>query len=122
MGSTTTRKQYSPDQKMAILKRHLINHENVSDICDDIGLHPNQFYKWQAELFSNGSAVFDRKKSVPRGNRELKHLEEKNSHMEKLVDKKDKIIAEITEDYVRLKKKISDPFQGNGWNPTSGIL
>ena len=81
MGSTTIRKQYSPDQKMAILKRHLINHENISDICDDIGLHPNQFYKWQAELFSNGSAVFDRKKSVPKASRELKRLKEKNSHI-----------------------------------------
>jgi len=121
MGSTTIRKQYSPDQKMAILKRHLINHEKISDICDEIGLHPNQFYKWQAELFSNGSTVFDRKKSVPKASRELKRLKEKNSHMEKLVDKKDKIIAEITEDYVRLKKKILDPFQDSGWNPMSGI-
>lgn len=120
MGSAKTKNNYSPDQKMAILKRHLIKHENVSDICDEIGLHPNQFYKWQAELFSNGSAVFDRKKSVSKSSRELKRLEEKNTHMEKLVDKKDKIIAEITEEYVRLKKKDSDPFAENGWNPMFG--
>ncbi|MFW5813668.1 MAG: transposase [Fibrobacterota bacterium] len=39
--------------------------EKVSDICGEIGIHANQFYKWQAELSSSASAVFERRTGPP---------------------------------------------------------
>lgn len=108
------RKQRTPEEKMDILKRHLVGNENVSDICDEIGIHPNQFYKWQADLFSSASEVFGRKNSPKRQNSQFKRLEDEKNRLSKLLEKKDTVIAEITEDYVRLKKKNTDPFEING--------
>ena len=38
------RKQLTPDEKVAIVRRHLIEKTPVSDLCDEIGVHPNQYY------------------------------------------------------------------------------
>lgn len=121
MRKSNRRHQYTPEEKVTILKRHLVDHENVSDICDEIGLHPNQFYRWQSELFSDAEVSFQRKNSPKRSNKELKRLEDENARMAKIIDKKDKVIAEITEDYVRLKKNVTDPLMENGLNPIQGI-
>ncbi len=37
------RRQFSGEEKVAILKRHLVNHEKISDICQEMGLGPNLF-------------------------------------------------------------------------------
>lgn len=108
------RRRYSPEEKLSILKRHLVGKESVSDICDHLGLHPNQFYKWQSELFSNGISAFNNDKSRRRKRAEQTRIEAENARLRKELEKKDCVIAEITEDYVRLKKKSSDLFPVNG--------
>jgi len=100
------RRKYSSEDKMNILKRHLVDKENISDICEDLSLHPNQFYKWQSELFNNGHTVFEKPRKLSSRNTEMKKVEEEKSALEKSLQQKDSVIAEITEDYVRLKKKV----------------
>ena len=56
-----TRNQYSADQKVAILRRHLIDRISIADLCDEYKIHPTMFYQWQAQFFENGSAAFARK-------------------------------------------------------------
>ena len=34
------RKQYAPEEKVAILRRHLLEKEPISKLCDEAGLHP----------------------------------------------------------------------------------
>lgn len=51
-----TRKNYSPEEKVAILRRHLIDNVPVSDLCEELGLNPNVFYNWQKAFFENGAA------------------------------------------------------------------
>ena len=46
------RKQYSPEEKVSILRRHLLDSVPVSDLCDAHGIHPTMFYKWQ-KVFSS---------------------------------------------------------------------
>jgi len=121
MGSSKSRRRFSAEEKLAILKRHLVNKESVADVCEEIGLHPNQFYRWQSELFSDGAAVFDRSKTGKKVDRERQRLEDRNSQMEKLLQSKDGVIAEITEDYVRLKKKHSATCMESGSSPMFGI-
>jgi transposase-like protein len=107
MGALKQKKRrFSSEDKVLILKRHLVGKEKVSDICENIGLHPNQFYKWQSELFSGGSAAFERPTTSSRRTVEAKRLETEKTRLEKALEHKDNVIAEITEDYVRLKKKI----------------
>jgi len=38
------RRHFSPEEKVAILRRHLLDKVPVSDLCDELGLQPNQFY------------------------------------------------------------------------------
>ncbi|HHE08016.1 MAG TPA: transposase, partial [Chlorobaculum parvum] len=59
-----SRKNYTPQEKVAILKRHLVDRVLVSDLCDQYGLQPNVFYRWQKEFFENGSAAFEKQQSV----------------------------------------------------------
>jgi len=38
-------KKFSPEEKVRLLRLHLIEKEPVSDICDRHGINPNNFYK-----------------------------------------------------------------------------
>ena len=48
------RKNDTPVEKVAILRRHLIDHAPVSDLCDEHPLSPTLFYTWQKQFFENG--------------------------------------------------------------------
>jgi len=45
--TTKRRRQFSPEQKIAILRRHLLEHIPVSDLCDEYQMWPAVFYIWQ---------------------------------------------------------------------------
>ena len=55
------RRHFSPAQKVAIVKRHLVDGVPISDLCEEHQLVPTQFYQWQKQLFENGTAAFERK-------------------------------------------------------------
>jgi transposase-like protein len=48
------RKNYSAEEKVAILRRHLLDKVPVSDLCEELGLQPTVFYRWQKDFFENG--------------------------------------------------------------------
>jgi len=50
------RKHFTPEEKVAILRRHLVDKVPVSELCEELGLRPTVFYRWQKELFENGAA------------------------------------------------------------------
>lgn len=39
------RKHYIPEEKAAILRRHLVEGKPISDLCDELGLQPTVFYR-----------------------------------------------------------------------------
>jgi transposase len=49
------RKHYTPEEKVAILRRHLLEQVPISELCDKHGLQPTVFYRWQKEFFKNGA-------------------------------------------------------------------
>jgi transposase len=55
------RKHYTPEEKVAILRRHLVEQIPISELCDKHGLQPTVFYRWQNEFFENGAAAFQPK-------------------------------------------------------------
>ena len=55
------RKHYSPEEKVAILRRHLLEKEPISKLCDELGSQPTVFYRWQKEFFENVAAAFEEK-------------------------------------------------------------
>ena len=96
-----SRRKFSSEEKVSILRRHFLENVPASDICDEYSLHPTLFYRWQKVFFEHGSAAFDRenKTQEQRFDRKITALEEKLS-------KKDEVIAEIMESHVALKKKL----------------
>jgi transposase len=56
------RKHYTPEEKVAILRRHLLDKEPISTLCDELGLQPTVFYRWQKEFFENGASAFEHKR------------------------------------------------------------
>jgi transposase len=52
---------YTGEEKVAILRRHLLDKVPISDLCDELGLQPTVFYRWQKEFFENGAAAFSSK-------------------------------------------------------------
>jgi transposase-like protein len=39
-----TRKHYTGEEKVGILRRHLLEKEPISTLCDELGLQPTVFY------------------------------------------------------------------------------
>ena len=97
--SKRTRRKFAPQEKVAILKQHLVEGQPVSDVCDAHGLNPNVFYRWQKEFFENGAAAFERtdKRTVQAEQRRYAELQAK-------LKRKDAVIAEIMEDLIAEKK------------------
>jgi transposase-like protein len=98
-----TRKHYTADEKVAILRRHLLEQEAISKLCDELGLQPTVFYRWQKEFFENGAAAFQAK-SRPDQQAEKERIE----FLEKKIQRKDEVLAELMGEYVALKKELGE--------------
>ena len=101
------RKKYSAEEKVGLLRLHLIEKELVSDICDRHGLNPNVFYRWQKQFFENGPAAFSQAGNEHRDSR-TKKLEEKISRLQAKLANKDEVIGEIMASHVQLKKSLGE--------------
>jgi transposase-like protein len=97
------RRTFTGEEKVAILRRHLLDGVAVSDLCDEHGLNPTVFYRWQKAFFENGAAAFERRSDV----RERK-LEQENEALRTKLARKDEVIGEIMADHVRLKKSLGE--------------
>jgi transposase len=97
------RRRFSSEDKVRILRRHLVEKVPVSHLCDEQGLHPTLFYKWQKEFFENGAAAFER----GNGSKE-RCLEKENKALKVKIAHKDEVIAEIMESHVALKKSLGE--------------
>lgn len=91
---------------LAILKRHLVDKEDLSKVCADEGICPSQVYRWQAILFSEGAAVFERKSGASR--RERIEALDRIATLEEKLQRKDSVMAELLEEHVRLKKELGE--------------
>ena len=99
------RKQYTSTEKMAILRQHLLEGIPVSDVCDQHGLQPTVFYRWQKDLFDHGAAAFER---AEKGwaDRAAQKLQKENAQLKSKLAAKDEVIGEIMAEQVRLKKTL----------------
>jgi len=97
------RKKYSAEQKVEILKKHLVDKVAVSDLCDQYGLHPTVFYRWQKAFFEGGAAAFKKEQSSQQS-----LLEKKISALEQKLSKKNEVLSELMEEHVALKKSLGE--------------
>jgi transposase len=104
---TRQRRHFTPEQKVALLRLHLLEKKPISDICQEHHLSVNLFYLWQKQFFENGSAAFantgkHRKADADAKDRKIAALEDK-------LRVKNEVLAELMEEHVQLKKELGEP-------------
>ena len=103
---TRQRRHFSGPEKVVALKRHLVEKVPVSDLCDELGIAPNLFYRWQQEFFDNGRVAFD-------NGRKAKAVEDakdkKIEQLEAKLQRKNEVLGELMEEHVQLKKELGEP-------------
>ena len=105
--SKRSRRQFSVEQKAAILRRHLIDKVPVSDLCDEYKLQPSVFYQWQRLAAENLAGALEKSDGNGASKRE-QQLAAKVEHLEAKLARKDSVIAEISAEYVQLKKELGE--------------
>lgn len=103
MAAKRKRRRFSGAEKVALLKRHLVEKEDISAICESEKIHPTMFYEWQRKFFEHGARAFDadERQSETQVRAKMKTLEEK-------LQKKDGVIAELMEAHLALKKTLGE--------------
>lgn len=103
--SERKRRHFSGQEKVQILKRHLVEKVPVSDLCDQHQLQPAQVYSWLKEFFENGHAAFDNgrksKADTDAKDRKIAQLQEK-------LRQKTEVVAELAEAFTDLKKTLGE--------------
>ena len=102
------RRHFPDPDKVAILKRHLIDKVPVSDLCDELDIYPNQFYDWLKKFFENGHLAF------ANGRKDKASENGKDQKIQKLEAKlvrKNEVMAELMEALTEEKKEMGNPEQ-----------
>ena len=92
-----TRKNYAAEDKVAVLRMHLLEKTPVSDLCDQHHMQPSMFYRWQKEFFENGSLAF---KGTSGTNRELESRDRRIAELERQLTAKNEVISELMQEYL----------------------
>lgn len=98
------KRRLSDQQKLLILKEHLVDKMPISEVCKKHGIHPGQFYYWQKLYFDEGT--FDTSKGKSEQLPQLKKANQRIKQLEQKLQRKDQVLAEMMEEHIRLKKNI----------------
>jgi transposase-like protein len=94
-----TRHRFSPEQKAAILRAHLVDRVPISDLCDKHKIQPTQFCRWQKDMFVNLPSLFESTSDA-----RLSALARQNAALKDKLAHTDEVIAEIMEEMIAVKK------------------
>ena len=96
-------RRFTAEQKVAILREHLLEKKPISQVCEAHDLQPSVFYGWQRKFFENGPAAF-----ADKPDREKQQLQDQVEALQKRLADKDRVIAAVTEEFVRVKKDLGE--------------
>jgi len=97
------RRQFTAQDKVKILRRHLVDKAPVSDLCDEFQIQPTQFYLWQKQFFENGAAAFAKP-----GRQKRDVQAERIVALEQKLVQKNEVVAELLQEHVQLKKVLGE--------------
>jgi transposase-like protein len=105
MSDKQTRRHFTPQEKVAIVKRHLLEGIAISTVCDEFQINPTLFYLWQRQLFENAHLAFE-------NGRKVRAVEDANLHkiqqLEAKLVRKNEVMAELMEAHTELKKNLGE--------------
>ena len=96
------RTSYTAQEKVIILRKHLLEKIPISDICEQYELRPTVFYRWQKQFFKQGARTFEVEKNHDRSKaKKILALEQK-------LQIKNEVLSELMEEHIRLKKNFGE--------------
>jgi len=98
------RRHFTPEQKVAVLRLHLLEKKPVSDLCEEHNLAVNLFYLWQKQFFDNGAAAFANTGKRQQALQDAK--DRKIAALEEKLQRKNEVLSELMEEHVGLKKEL----------------
>ena len=104
--SDNVRRHFSAEHKAAILKEHLLEKTQVSEVCDRHHIAVSLFYLWQKELFENAHLALG--KNGRRDQRAEDAKQRRIAALEAKLQRKDSVLAELMEEHVTLKKSLGE--------------
>src|SRR5438270_14030378 len=102
--SKLERRHFSAQEKVKILRLHLLEGKAVSDLCEQHRITPSLFYQWQRQFFENGTRAFepqDLGRSEGQREKEINALEQR-------LQRKHEVLSDVVEDHVSLKKDVGE--------------
>lgn len=111
------RKRWTGSEIMEVLRRVLVEREEISKVCEETGCHPSQVYRRQKQLMEGGAKVFEKQE---KNDRELGEAKKKEQELSQKLRRKDEVLAELMEEHVRLKKNSGEDSGGSGSNTGRG--
>jgi transposase-like protein len=98
--SAQEKKEFAPEEKIAILKRVLLDHEKVSGLCTQYRITSADIDNWSKTLFENGARAFQNGAAG-----QPEELTDKIRLLEDRINKKNEIIAELLEEKMMLRDR-----------------
>lgn len=96
------RRHFTSEDKVKALRRHLVEKVPISDLCEELGIQPTQFYRWQQTLFENAPSALERPGGRPKTDADAQRI----AFLESKLQRKDEVLGELMEEHVALKKKL----------------
>jgi transposase len=103
---TQQRRHFSPEQKVALLRQHLVERIPISELCEKNGIAVNLFYLWQKAFFENGTAAFTAHDKRRKTDSDAK--DRKIADLEARLQRKHEVLSELMEEHVQLKKELGE--------------
>lgn len=102
--SQTERRHFSGEEKVKILRMHLLEGKAVSEVCEQNNITPSLFYQWQRTFFENGARAFE----GPGNARSEIKWEKQIEGLEARLQRKHEVLSELMEEHIRLKKDLGE--------------
>jgi len=104
MSMQKSRRQFSAKEKFDAVRQVIAKAKTVSQISEELGIHPNVYYRWQTEFFEGALERFETKKRGRKSTRRQKEIEKAEEEIRRL----NSVITEVVKENVELKKKHGD--------------
>jgi transposase-like protein len=95
------RTYYTGDEKVYIIRKHLMEKVSISDLCVQHKLQLTVFYRWHKQFFEHGARTFDGVENIKDSSQEEKILA-----LEQKLQTKNEVLSELMEEHLKLKKTL----------------
>src|SRR5438132_7506311 len=102
------RRHFPDHEKVAILKRHLLDKVPISDLCDEFHLYPHQIQDWLKKFFENGHLALANGRTGRKAKAAEDAQQKKLEHLEAKLARKNEVMAELMEAHTLLKKELGE--------------